>query len=81
MIKKLSKYGNSLALLIDKPILDLLNISEDTQLQITTDGDKIVIEPMRNSTSEKISDDPNIQSSYERIAKKYKAVFQTLAKK
>lgn len=45
MVKKLSKYGNSLALIIDKPILELLNIQEDTPLKITTDGKAIFITP------------------------------------
>jgi antitoxin component of MazEF toxin-antitoxin module len=36
--KKLSRHGNSLALVIDKPILELLGIDENTLLEITTDG-------------------------------------------
>jgi len=35
MIKKLSKHGNSLALVIDKPILELLGIDEETELEFT----------------------------------------------
>ena len=30
MIKKLTKHGNSWALIIDKPVLDLLNINPET---------------------------------------------------
>lgn len=47
MVKKLSKYGNSLALIIDKPILDLLNITAQTVLEITTDGTNITIRPVK----------------------------------
>ena len=32
MIKKLVRHGNSRALVIDKPVLDLLNIDEDTEI-------------------------------------------------
>jgi antitoxin component of MazEF toxin-antitoxin module len=32
MIKKLIKHGNSAALIIDKPILDLLHVKMDTPL-------------------------------------------------
>ncbi len=81
MIKKLAKYGNSLAVLIDKPILDLLEISEQTQLRITTDGDKIIIEPLRTRSHDKISDNANIQDSYDRILEKYQDAFKVLAKK
>jgi prolyl-tRNA synthetase len=38
MTKTLVKHGNSLALVIDKPILDLLNIDGSTPLNVTTDG-------------------------------------------
>ncbi len=80
MIKKLAKYGNSLAVLIDKPILDLLDITEQTQLRITTDGDRIIIEPMRVLSHTQDSADAIVQESYERITKKYKEAFKKLAK-
>ena len=38
LTKKLSKHGNSLALVIDRSILELLEIDEGTTLQISTDG-------------------------------------------
>jgi antitoxin MazE len=43
MTKKLVKHGNSLALVIDKPVLELLNITADTPLTISTDGRRLVI--------------------------------------
>ncbi|MBN2022250.1 MAG: hypothetical protein JW809_05605 [Pirellulales bacterium] len=45
MIKKLSKHGNSLALVIDRSILDLLDIDEKTPLDISTDGRALVVVP------------------------------------
>jgi antitoxin MazE len=53
MIKKLSKHGNSLALVIDRPILDLLKITEDTDLEITTDGESLVVAPVRDAEHRK----------------------------
>lgn len=47
MIKKLIPVGNSLGLVIDKPILDLLKITPDTSLEISTDGANLVIRPVR----------------------------------
>ena len=38
MIKTLTKHGNSLALVIEKPILELLGVDADTQFDISTDG-------------------------------------------
>jgi antitoxin component of MazEF toxin-antitoxin module len=47
MRKKLSTIGNSLGVVIEKPILELLNIDKDTELEMTTDGSRLIIEPVR----------------------------------
>jgi antitoxin MazE len=46
MIKTLRPVGNSLGLIIDRPILDLLGIDRQTQLRVTTDGKVLYIEPV-----------------------------------
>lgn len=46
MVKTLTRHGNSYALIIDKPILDLLNITPDAQLEVSTDGKVLVITPV-----------------------------------
>ena len=46
MIKKLSRHGNSLALLIDRSILDLLKIDENTPLEVSTDGTALIVSPV-----------------------------------
>ena len=48
MVKKLTKHGNSLALIIDRAVLDLLEINDDTPLEITTDGQVLVVTPVRD---------------------------------
>jgi antitoxin component of MazEF toxin-antitoxin module len=48
MIKTLTKHGNSLALVIDRPVLDLLNIDADTPIQIATDGHVLILSPVRS---------------------------------
>ena len=42
MNKTLIKHGNSLALVIDKPILEMLQITADTPLELSTNGDAIL---------------------------------------
>lgn len=49
MIKRLTRHGNSLALVIDRGVLDLLDIDADTPLSLTTDGKCIVVSPVRDS--------------------------------
>lgn len=46
MIKKLTRHGNSRALVIDRSVLDLLKIDDDTPLEISTDGTRLIIEPV-----------------------------------
>jgi|SRR3989304_4185895 len=53
MIKKLVSHGNSAALIIDKPILDLLNVDMDTPLEVTTDGKNLIISPIETATKRK----------------------------
>lgn len=45
MTKRLQKVGGSLALVVEKPILSLLGITEETELEITTDGHGLHIMP------------------------------------
>lgn len=74
MIKKLTRHGNSLALVIDKPILELLKIDENTPLEIRPDGRGLHIEPagdtQRQARFEQAVQDVNAQWS---------AVFKKLA--
>jgi antitoxin MazE len=48
LTKKLSKHGNSLALVIDRSVLELLGIDEKTPLEISTDGRALVVVPARD---------------------------------
>jgi antitoxin component of MazEF toxin-antitoxin module len=48
MQKKLVRHGNSLALVIDKPILELLGADAETLFEITTDGQALVLSPARS---------------------------------
>ncbi|MFI5299201.1 MAG: AbrB/MazE/SpoVT family DNA-binding domain-containing protein [Polyangiales bacterium] len=49
MVKTLSRIGNSLGLIIDRPVLDLLKVDESTPLEISTDGDVLTIRPLRST--------------------------------
>ena len=43
MIKSFVKHGNSWAVVIDRPILYLLKIDPESQIEMTTDGKSIQI--------------------------------------
>jgi antitoxin component of MazEF toxin-antitoxin module len=46
MIKKLTTIGNSYGLVIDKAILEILRITPETELELSTDGRRLIIEPI-----------------------------------
>jgi antitoxin component of MazEF toxin-antitoxin module len=73
MVKKLIKHGNSVALVIDKPILEMLKITNETTFVLTTDGKNIILSPQIKYTQEK-----NILHSLEKINKKYGSVLKKL---
>ncbi|MFT4571558.1 MAG: antitoxin MazE [Candidatus Binatia bacterium] len=54
MIKKLSAVGNSLGFIIERPILDLLHITKDTPLDVSTDGEALIIRPVTSPKSDRV---------------------------
>jgi len=47
MTKKLTRTGNSLALILDRELLAATGIDATTPLELSTDGDVIVVTPVR----------------------------------
>jgi antitoxin component of MazEF toxin-antitoxin module len=76
MIKKLVRHGNSRALVIEKPILELLNIDDDTEIEIITDGDALIMRPVRPGTLRRAA----FEMAAEEAIAKYGSVFERLAK-
>ncbi len=74
MRKNLTKHGNSLALVIEKPILDLLGADGETPFDITTDGQALVLTPVRD-TERKAA----FRAALERGNRKYAEALKKLA--
>ncbi len=55
MVKKLSAIGNSLGIVIEKPILELLGIDRETELEVRTDGKCLILEPLRKTRHGRIA--------------------------
>lgn len=49
MIKTLTRHGNSLALVIEKPVLELLGVNAETPFEISTDGQVLILVPVRDA--------------------------------
>ena len=75
MIKKLVSHGNSAALIIDKPILELLKVDMDTPLEIATDGKNLIISPVESVKREKI-----FKAALDRVNKAHGEALRKLAK-
>jgi antitoxin component of MazEF toxin-antitoxin module len=74
MVKKLTKHGNSLALVIDRPILDLLKIDPETLLDVSTDGKQLIVAPAQPSARRM-----KFEAAQDLAHKRYGRAFQKLA--
>jgi antitoxin MazE len=75
MIKHLTIHGNSSALIIEKPILELLNITSDTPLEVSTDGRNLIVSPVQDHTREK-----RVIAALDKINKNHGKTLKALAK-
>jgi len=57
MVKTLTKHGNSYAMVIDKPILELIRATPETPFEIISDGRSLVLTPVRDAEDEKKFED------------------------
>ena len=73
MTKRLVRHGDSAALILDKPILELLNVTMDTPLEITTDGRSLVISPTVSHSEDEF------RTSLERINRTFAPTLTRLA--
>lgn len=73
MVKKLIQHGNSVALIIDKPIMELLKITDETTFELSTDGRNLILSPQIEQTGEN-----DILLSLQKINKKHGSVLKKL---
>ena len=75
MQKTLTRHGNSLAIVIERPILELLNADASTVFDVSTDGTALVLTPIRDKDSATA-----VHSAIEKVGKRYAKSFEELAK-
>lgn len=74
MIKTLTKHGNSYAIIIDKPILELLHAGPDSEFEVITDGRCLVLSPVRAAKDEK-----KFEAAVEMVHKRFGRAMKRLA--
>lgn len=67
MIKHLQKIGNSRGIVIDKPILNLLQIDEDASFEVTAENGGLFLRPV------------GAKEAYEKVSLKHRKSLDKLA--
>jgi len=75
MQKTLTTIGNSLGIIIEKPFLNLLGIGKETLLEMKTDGERLIIEPIKNDKKT-----TKIKKATRRVTKSHDKTLRELAK-
>lgn len=75
MRKKLTRTGNSVALVLDRALLEQLGVDENSEVELSTNGDVLVMTPVRDEMR-----DEQFRKSADKIHSKYAGLFRRLAK-
>ncbi len=73
--KKLTKVGNTQAVVLDKTLLGLIDADSDSTFKVSVEGKKIVLEPMTEKEVNRLA----LEAS-DKIRRTQKNVFKKLAK-
>lgn len=73
-MKRLQQVGNSLGIIIDKPILDLLKIDRDTDIEFKVVHGNLLICPVRKARRQRVHE------AITKIMDEHDATFRKLAK-
>jgi antitoxin MazE len=76
MAKRLQAVGNSSGVIIDKPILEMLRITSETELEVSTDGERLIITPIRSDAARK----QKLARAQARTVAAHERTFRKLAK-
>ena len=76
MGKRLQVIGNSAGIIIDKPILELLRNTPETELELKTDGESLIITPVRESAARA----QRLAKVQRKVVRKHDRTFRKLAK-
>jgi antitoxin component of MazEF toxin-antitoxin module len=74
MKKRLTRTGNSVAVVLEKPLLEAVGITSDSEVEISTNGDVIVITPVRESRRRR-----KLEKILDELDEQYAGVFRRLA--
>lgn len=74
MIKKLTRTGNSVAIVLDKPLLEALGLDENSEVEVSTNGQIIVLAPKPDASRTR-----RLKRILDELDAEYGGVFKRLA--
>ncbi len=74
MIKKLTRTGNGVALVLDTPLLEELRLGENAEVEVSTNGQVLVIKPKRSIARER-----KFRKAVDKVSSKYAGLFKRLS--
>lgn len=74
MRKKLTRTGNSVALVLDRPLLEQLGLDESSEVEVSTNGDVLIMTPMREPARRR-----KLNKILDELDEQYAGVFRRLA--
>ena len=74
MKKRLTRTGNSAAVVLDKPVLEAVGLDADGEVEVSTNGDVIVISPVRGIRRQR-----KLKKILDELDEEYAGVFRRLA--
>lgn len=81
VLKKFVKVGSSYSLIIDRPIMDLLNLESTTEFEMNTDGTSLIFTPIKKDIeSEKDIREKRINDAVKNSLKRFDGLYEKLAK-
>ncbi|HWE26867.1 MAG TPA: hypothetical protein VHB97_02645, partial [Polyangia bacterium] len=75
MVKRLTRQGNSVALVLDKKLLEQVDLDADGEVEVSTNGDVIIVTPVRHRRRT-----AKVRAAVEKIDRLYAGAFKRLAK-
>ena len=75
MTRTLQRHGNSVALVFDKTMLEALQMTPDTPVQVTFHGNSLVVTPANVGVPQE-----ELQETIARLRPHYKTMLENLAK-
>jgi len=74
MVTRLQPDGDGFTLRIDRPVLEQLNIDTDTPLEVSTDGERLIISPVKDLARRQ-----EFERAVADMNRRYESMFKRLA--